>query len=258
MQPVLYDVADHVATLTLNRPDRRNAMDIAGYRELTRAVERASADASVRCLILTGTSPAFCAGDDIRILSDEDDARDETGAPLPLELPARALRRCAKPVIAAVNGAAVGYGVEMLVLSDFRIASEDASFATMYVKRSLAAPADSWERLPALVGPEHAAELLFTGDRIDARRALEIGLVSRVVPAEDLMSTARSLADRLCGVPPLALQASKRAMEIARTGDRKALCDHINAVTPALHETEDFRESLRAFRDRRDPVFVGR
>jgi enoyl-CoA hydratase/carnithine racemase len=256
--PVLYEVAEHVATITLNRPERRNAMNILGYRELCDAIERASEDPEVRCLLITGTDPAFCAGDDIGILSGEDDPTDPSGEPLKLKLPGGSLRRCSKPVIAAVNGPAVGYGIEILVLSDFRLAAEEASFAAMYVRRSLVAPADSWERLPAIVGLEAAAELLLAGDAIGAERALAIGLVSRVLPHDELLPAARALAARLCSTPPLALQASKQALVLARKGDRKALCDHINASTAALSQTEDYRESIRAFRERREPVFKGR
>jgi enoyl-CoA hydratase/carnithine racemase len=258
MEPVLYDVADHVATITLNRPERRNAMDVLGYRALCAAIRRADEDPAVRCIILTGTDPAFSAGDDIQILSGQDRPMGPDGAPVPFELPAGALRRASKPLIAAVNGVAVGYAMEILVLCDFRLAAEEATFGAMYITRSRVAPADSWERLPGIVGPEAAAELLLTGDRIDAGRALEIGLVSRVLPKGELMGAARALAARLCRVPPLALQRSKQAMNLARSGDRKALCDHINTSTLELTNTEDAAESIRAFAERREPVYKGR
>jgi len=257
-EPILYAVADHVATITLNRPERRNAMDLVGYRKLCDAIRRAAGDPDVRCLILTGTDPAFCAGDDIAMLAGEGRPSDGDGTPLPLELPAGVLRRCSKPVIAAVNGPAVGYGVEILALSDFRFAAEEATFGAVYIKRSLVAPADSWERLPGIVGPEAAAELLLIGDVIDAERALEIGLVSRVLPNGGLLAAARDLAARLSRNPPLAVQAAKAAMLLARKGDRKVLCDHINAATAELHATRDFEESIRSFREHRDPVFEGR
>jgi enoyl-CoA hydratase/carnithine racemase len=258
MDPVLFELAEHVATITLNRPERRNAMDVLGYRALCAALRRAEAEPDVRCVILTGTDPAFCAGDDIQILSGRDRPPGPDGTPLPLELPASALRRSSKPLIAAVNGVAVGYAMELLVLCDFRLAAEQATFGAMYITRSRVAPADSWERLPGIVGPEAAAELLLTGERIDARRALEIGLVSRVLPKRELMPAARALAARLCRVPPLALQRSKQALNLARGGDRKALCDHINAATAELAKTEDAAESIRAFVERREPVYRGR
>jgi len=255
--PVLFDVTDHIATLTLNRPQVRNAMDIDSYRQLSDSIRRASADPSVSCLIITGTDPAFCAGDDIKILSGEDQPKDSQGQPMKLELPGGALRRCSKPIIAAINGPALGYGLEMAVLSDFRLASERATFSALYIRRSLVAPADSWERLPGIVGPEAAAELLLTGDTIDAERALALRLVSRLVPHDELMPAARELGARLARNPPLALEACKQAMALARTGDRKELRKHINASVASLSGTDDYRESIQAFRERRDPIFRG-
>lgn len=256
-ESVLYNVTDHIATIRLNRPKQRNAMDFEGYARLTTSVMRANDDPDVRCLILTGTGSAFCAGDDFAVLSGEGLPVDANGQPRQLELPGRALRRCSKPIIAAINGVAVGYGLELIVLSDFRFAAEVASFSAMYIRRSLVAPADSWERLPEIVGPEAAAELLLTGDQINAKRALEIGLVSKVVPQSELMRAARDLGARLTSNPPLALQAAKQALILARTRDRKALCNHINKMTAELQQTEDFAESIRAFRERRSPQFKG-
>ncbi|MGE0385170.1 MAG: enoyl-CoA hydratase/isomerase family protein [Gammaproteobacteria bacterium] len=255
---VLYDVAEHVATITLNRPQARNAMDHAGYKLLSGCIERASADIDVRCIVITGTDPGFCAGDDIRILSGQDRHFGPDGKPEKLPLPGAALRRCTKPVVAAVNGPAMGYGLEIAVLSDFRLASEQARFCALYIRRSLVAPADSWEILPRIVGQERAAELLLTGDTIDAATALEYRLVSRVTAHADLLPEARALAARMARNAPLAVQAAKQALLLSRAGDRKGLRDHINAQTLALSATEDFRESIASFRERREPVYRGR
>jgi enoyl-CoA hydratase/carnithine racemase len=204
-------VADHVATITLNRPERRNALNYKAYDELERAFRTASADPEVRCVIVTGADPAFCSGDDVGEIMAGPKPVSKT--PLPVTYQATpaaiAVLECDRPVIAAVNGAAVGWGMELALFADIRIASDRARFGELFVKRGLVCDVGGFYRLPTIVGPAKAAELLFTGDLIDAAEALRIGLVSEVAPHEDLLARAGALAGRIAANPPLAVRHLK-------------------------------------------------
>src|SRR5258708_1506639 len=186
---LLFDVRDHVATITLNRPERRNALNVRAYSEIELAFRAASSDDEIRCVIVTGADPAFCSGEDVKemMTGEVRPATQERRAPRPTPAAMAALE-CEKPVIAAVNGSAVGWGMELALYADIRLASTEAKFAELFVKRGLVADVGGFYRLPALVGPSKAAELLFTGDVIDAADALRIGLVSKVVPHSELMA----------------------------------------------------------------------
>ena len=197
-----YALSDHVLTVTLNRPQRRNALNWRAYDELESAFRLAHADPAVRCVIVTGADPGFCSGDDVgEVMSGPDGGIAKRKASVihnPPTPAAMAVLECGKPVIAAVNGAAIGWGVELALFADLRVASDRAKFSEMFVRRGLVCDVGGFYRLPALVGPEKAAELLFTGDLIDAAEALRIGLVGRVVPHERLMEEARALIGVHC------------------------------------------------------------
>ena len=256
---VLYQVDDHVATITINRPEAYNSLNYEAYEQLTAHFNEASHDDEVRAIVLTGTGRGFCTGDDVRELLGEGAA--ELGRRIAsgqLQLPGSAMRRCDRPVIGAVNGAAVGYGMELSLLCDIRIASERARFSEMFVRRAIVAGADSFEILPQVVGAAAAAELLMSGDLIDATRALELGLVSRVVPDGELLPAAQGLAAHLAANPPLAVRAAKRALTLARGGKAAELRDFLNGSVSTLLATDDHQESVAAFLQRREPVFHGR
>ena len=169
-ETVTYRVEDHVAVITLNRPEQRNALNFDAYDRLERAFRQAVRDPDARCVIVTGADPAFCSGDDVREIM----AGPKPAIPPPPTVrhaptpAAMAALECDKPVIAAVNGAAVGWGMELALYADIRIASEKAKFAELFIKRGLTCDVGGFYRLPAIVGPAKAAELLFTGDVIDA------------------------------------------------------------------------------------------
>lgn len=257
--PVLYSVEDHVATITINRPQAYNSLNYKAYEQLTARLEEASGDVEVRAIVLTGTGKGFCTGDDVRELLGEGAA--ELGRRIAsgeLRLPGSAMRRSDRPIIGAVNGAAVGYGMELSLLCDIRIAAEQARFSEMFVRRAIVAGADSFEILPQIVGASAAAELLMSGDLIDAGRALELGLVSRVVPDDELLPAAHELARHLAANPPLAVQAAKRALNLARNGKAKELRDYLNSQVSTLLATDDHHESVAAFLERREPAFRGR
>lgn len=260
-ESILYAVRDHVATITLNRPEQRNALNFDAYDRLEAALRQAVRDADARCVIVTGADPAFCSGDDVREIMAGPKAVSVDTAPVVRHKPtpaAMAALECDKPLIAAVNGAAVGWGMELALYADIRIASEKARFAELFIKRGLVCDVGGFYRLPSIVGPAKAAELLFTGDVIDAAEAHRIGLVSEVTPHEALMDRARALAGRIAVNPPLALRYMKEGLRRGTYGDPRELGGWAIETIRALMKTEDHREGVASFLEKREPVFQGR
>jgi enoyl-CoA hydratase len=262
MSDVLWNLGDdHVGTITLNRPDARNALTWGMYADLERLV-RDAPSTGARCLVLTGADPAFCSGDDVRQVMGggaEGKAPLSTAERTPRLTPAAdALLHCNLPVVAAVNGAAVGWGMELALMADIRVASERARFGELFVLRGLVSDVAGIGRLAQLVGRERAAELLFTGDVIDAASAHAAGLVSRVVAHDDLLPTAHALAARIAANPPLAVQQLKVGLRRAVDPDWHDLGAWVSATLANLFTTADHREGVRAFLEKRPSVFEGR
>ena len=258
---VTYAVEDHVAIITLNRPEQRNALNWDAYAKLEQHLRRAVTDTEARCVIVTGADPAFCSGDDVREIMAGPKAVSADTAPVVRHKPtpaAMAALECDKPMIAAVNGAAVGWGMELALYADIRICSEKAKFAELFIKRGLVCDVGGFYRLPSIVGPAKAAELLFTGDVIGAEEALRIGLVSEVTPHDQLMVRARALAGRIAVNPPLALRYMKEGLRKGTYGDARELGGWAIETIRALMKTEDHREGVAAFLEKREPVFRGR
>jgi len=257
---LLYEVQDHVAQITLNRPERRNALNPRAYAEVEAAFKQANADPEVRCVIVTGSDPAFCSGEDVKEMMTGEAPK----APRPVRVrfeptpAAMAAIDCEKPVIAAVNGSAVGWGMELALYADIRIASEKAVFAELFIKRGLICDVGGLWKLPSIVGPAKAAELLFTGDAINAAEAERIGLVTETVPHADLMPRAKAMAARIAANPPLALRYMKQGLRRTTNGDPREVGSWAIEIIYRLFETEDHREGVRSFLEKRPAVFTGR
>lgn len=253
---ITYDLDGDVAVIAINRPEARNALTHTTYAELEEAVRSTTA----RCLVLTGVDPAFCSGDDVKqvmLRAGEQLSADLTAEPR-LTPAAKVLLQTDVPVIAAVNGPAVGWGMELALMADIRVASDRARFGELFVKRGLCCDVAGLGRLASLVGREVAAELLFTGRIIDAATARDLRLVSRVVPHEELMSCALGLAHEIAANPPLAVRRLKAGLREALDPDWDQLGRWVSASLGELFRTEDHKEGVRAFLEKREPRFEGR
>lgn len=264
--PVLYDVdADGIVTLTLNRPELRNPIsDPEMVEALVAALERLDSDPRARVAILTGAGKGFSSGGNINEMKPGSSSLN-AGSPartrinykrgiqrLPLAFAALEV-----PVIAAVNGAAMGAGCDLTCMCDLRIAGQSAKFAESFVKLGLiAGDGGSW-LLPRVIGWSKAAEMALTGDVIDAREALACGLVSNVVPDAELMDAARALALRIAANPPHAVRMTKRLLWEGRRADLATLLEMAAAMQAAAHTTGDHEEAVDAFLAKRAPEFKG-
>lgn len=262
MSAVLYESSGGVATLTLSRPERLNAMRREDYDRLVAAIDRAEADRTARVLVLTGAGRAFCAGTDLSDGFDLPAGGDPaTGRDVPADLGGRVtlrLFRCRKPVIAAINGAAVGFGASLALPADFRLAATGARFGFVFSRRGIAADGCSSWFLPRIVGLPRAADWLLTGRMIEAGEALAAGLVSRLVDPDRLMAEARGLAEDLARTAsPLSLAVNRRllwlAAGLASPHEAHRLESRAMAATLA---GPDPAEGAAAFQARRAPVFT--
>jgi enoyl-CoA hydratase len=253
---LIYETRGNVGLVTLNRPEARNALTHTTYAELEDAVRTTTA----RCLVITGADPAFCSGDDVKqvMVAAGKQTADRLRAEPRLTPAAGALLQTDVPIVAAVNGAAVGWGMELALMCDIRVASEKARFGELFVKRGLCCDVAGIGRLAQLVGRERAAELLFTGRIIGADEAREIGLVSRVVPHAELIPTALKIAGEIASNPPLAVQRLKQGLRKALDPDWDDLGRWVSASLGELFRTEDHKEGVASFLEKREPKFVGR
>jgi 2-(1,2-epoxy-1,2-dihydrophenyl)acetyl-CoA isomerase len=252
-----WEVADGVATITLDRPDALNSLEATLKRELLVALREAARDRTVRVVILTGAGRAFCAGQDLK----ERLAPDPT--PLDVEVRERynpiilAMRGLPKPIIAAVNGVAAGAGASLAFAADLRIAAEGASFVLAFGRIGLVPDSGASWFLPRLVGSAHAAELLYLSDPMPAEEALRIGLVSQVVPGDALLDHARTLATKLAQGSPTALALTKRAIDRSLEVGLVEALDHEASLQGVAGRTADHAEGIAAFVEKRAPRFGG-
>jgi enoyl-CoA hydratase/carnithine racemase len=261
---LLFEKSGHVVTLTINRPDTRNPLGEEGDGELfADAAERINADREVRCAILTGAGSAFSAGGNIKAMRERSGAFAGAGVHI-RERYRRGIHRIVRslwglevPLIAAVNGPAIGLGNDVACLADMRIAADSAVFGATFLKIGLV-PGDggSWI-LPRTIGHARAAELFFTADTIDAQTALAWGLVSRVVPAAKLMDESHALAARIVRQAPDVLRMTKRMMREGQSVSFETIMEMSAAMQSLAHLTEDHREAVAAFFEKREPQFKG-
>lgn len=255
-----YTVSNHVATITLNRADRKNSFTLEMIDAWANALHTAEQDPNVRAVILTGTEDSFCAGVDLDVLA----ARERT----PLNernLLTQHVHRIAlaadylsKPYIAGVNGVAVGAGMDMSLMCDIRIAARSARFSEGYIRIGVVPGDGGCFYLPPIVGTATALRLLWTGEWVDADEALRIGLVSDVVDDADLLGHVHSLAATLAAQPPVAVQLIKRSVRSAARQDLRTALDLIASHQAVATSTDDSREALAAFTERRTARFTGR
>ena len=256
-ETLIVDQAGPIGTITLNRPEARNALDFTMRHELLVALDEIEANPTVRVVILTGAGGHFCAGGDVKNMRQRQTASEGRAR---VELLNRAVLRLVNfplPTIAMVDGYAVGAGSNLALCCDLIVAADRAKFGELFCKIGLAVDGGGTWLLPRLVGMARAKELIFTGDIIDAADALRIGLVNRVVHAADLASTTRELAEKIAAGPPLALRLNKQSLNRAASSDLAAALD-VEALSQGLAiASDDHREGVAAFFDKRPPKFSG-
>jgi len=259
-QDVLYQVADQVATLTINRPDVQNTISGPMLNALTQYLLKANEDTEVRAIIITGTGRFFCAGLDMRGGGISSGLSNNAG-PANLDLrntPPTVLHGVDKPTICALNGSAAGYGMDLALGCDIRIMADTAKMAAAFTARGVLPESGGTWILPRLLGWSKAAELIFTGRTLTAAESLEMGLVSQVVPAGEIAAAASSLAAEIARNAPLAVQAAKRMM---RMGMNENFNDHVHHVflqLLPLFRSADFKEGMTSFLEKRPAKFTGK
>jgi enoyl-CoA hydratase len=257
LETLLYEVDDGVAVITINRPDKLNALNALVLQELNEAFRQARSDGAVQGVVLTGAgAKSFVAGADIQQFPALDALEGHRFA-LRGQAIFNRIEEMPKPVVAAVNGYALGGGCELALACHLRIASENACFGQPEVNLGLLPGYGGTQRLPRLVGRGIAIELILTGERISAQRAYEVGLVNRVVPLDDLLKTARALIAAIATKAPLAIGLALEALRASDLPLREGL-RHEAALFGQACATDDFKEGVAAFLERRQAVFKGR
>lgn len=244
-----------IRIITLNRPDRLNAINYQLVQDLEKALREIEEDADARAVIVTGAGRGFCAGADIKDMAEPGARRLPVGKRYNFF---NLLEDLEKPVIAAINGACNGGGLELALCCDFRIASTEANFGLGEVKLGVIPAGGGTARLPRLIGPGRAKEFLYFGDRVDADEAYRIGLINKVVSPQDLMAEAKKWASELAERPPLSLKALKYCVNLGMQMDLLGAIDYEAKCSAILSSTEDHREGVRAFVEKRKAVFKGR
>jgi len=257
VEELLFDVADRVATITLNRPDALNALTIGLKEELLAVLIQASNDPAVRAIVLTGAGRAFCAGQDLHERLKPD------AVPLDEEIRERynpiilAMRNLDRPIVGAINGIAAGAGASLAFACDVRIAAENASFLLAFGRIGLVPDSGTTWFLPRLVGSAKAAELALLGESLSASDAARIGLVAKVVPADTLVAEARAIAARLADMAPQAVALTKWALQASWTTSLEEQLEIEAQLQGMVGATADHVEGIAAFVGKRPPRFTG-
>ena len=266
MPDLLYEKTGHIAVITLNRPERLNAISFDMLEALTRNLTEADADTAVRVIILTGAGRGFCSGLDLKDAA-EGKGIGGAGTLSPgggaahfgtRNLPTVVLHQLDTPVIGAINGAAAGYGLDLALGCDIRLMSDGARLIPGFAKRAIIPESGGTWYLPRLVGWAKACEIGFLGDDLSAERALALGLVNKVVAAESLAAEARQWAEKIAGNAPLAIRAMKRLFRHGLSEDFDAHSHHVLMQLLLLFRSQDFQEGIASFVEKRPPKFNGK
>lgn len=258
---MLYDVSDHVATITFNRPDQMNTINGSMLNSLSEYLLQADADNDVRAIIVTGTGKFFCAGLDLRGSDITDNISEGNRGFKNLDLrntPPTVLHNLDTPTIAAINGSAAGYGMDLALGCDIRVMADGAKLAAAFTARGIVPESGGTWILPRLIGWSKASEIIFTGKTLLAQECEEMGLVSHVVSNNEVHTQALEIAGNIAKNAPMAVQASKRMM---RMGMNETFNDHVHHVflqLLPLFQSEDFKEGMASFMEKRDAEFKGR
>ncbi len=253
-ETIFLDRKDHITTVTLNRPDKLNALNMLMAEELHHALAIEDQTDDTRVIVITGAGRGFCSGAD---LTGGPSAPRATNAPSLADATFEAFQ-IGKPIIAAINGVAVGGGCTMTLSCDIRIASEEARFQLPFVRLSISAEIGSTYLLPRLIGWGKTMELVLTCKMIDAREAGEIGLVNHVVPADELHNAAMQMAHTIAALPPSAVRLNKKGIRLGMGSELDAQRRYEELAAATLSRTEDAREARLAFAEKRDPIYTGR
>jgi len=258
---VLYNKEDGIGTITLNRPEAMNALGGGMRQEILEALDAAAADREVRVIVFTGSGKAFCAGGDVKEFV-SGASRADTDLPLD-QRPTRdkivlLIQATGKPVVASVNGVAAGGGCNLALACDMRIASDRARFGEVFVRRGIHPDWGGTWFLPRLVGYAKAAELIFSGEVIDAQEALRIGLVNKLVPHEELPQATREFALKFVKNAPIPMALAKKALQNYARLDLAQALDHEQIAQEICRKTEDRAEGMKSFVEKRNPVFKGK
>ncbi len=263
-EDMTFEKEEGIAIVTFNRPEKLNALSAGINKGLMEAIREVEQDSDIRVIIITGAGErGFCSGADVSTMGAEapgektrpTESRTDRKEPTTFRI--SMLRSIDKPVIAAVNGVAAGAGLSIALACDIRIASENASFISAFIKRGLAGRYGVTYLLPRIMGIAQALELMWTGDRIDAREAERLGIVSQVVPAADLMKETKAFALRLAKQPPIAMKFIKQLTYEGLDNTLKAQLSREDQCAGILRRTEDYQEGIKAFKEKRESVFKG-